>query len=379
MKIQIRDKAVKSILIPDRGSKIYYDLELKGFGIRVTSKGAKSFVLNYHVHRRERRMTIGSYPAWTVAAAREEAKKLKRLIELGQDPLAEREEINTAPSVSDLWQRFRTEHIPDLADRSQKDQISMWERYIVPELGNVRLSQLTASDTDNLHRLITRHAPVRANRVLESLRKALNHAVRWGWIERNPAHGFRRNPEVPKETFLSEADLTRSFECLEGMSNQKAANAIRLLILTGARRGEVLNAEWSEFDLERGLWIKPSSHTKQKRVHRVPLSPQAIALLENMKCEAEGPLLFPTSNGHAMQDFKRSWIWFKKEMGLPHLRIHDLRHSYASFLVSDGQPLTVIGKLLGHTQSQTTMRYAHLYDDTLREATSRIGSAISGA
>jgi integrase len=151
--------------------------------------------------------------------------------------------------------------------------------------------------------------------------------------------------------------------------HQRSANAIRLLILTGARRGEVLQARWSEFDLANGVWTRPSAHTKQKKLSRVPLNPIARAVLEKMPvADASGEFVFPGEPGAPVRDIKKFWKGVRKAAGLPkETRLHDLRHSFACMLVSRGLTLPVIRRLMGHTQIATTARYAHLLDATLRE------------
>jgi integrase len=153
-----------------------------------------------------------------------------------------------------------------------------------------------------------------------------------------------------------------------------------MLILTGARRGEVLSATWDQFDLQAGVWVKPSAHTKQKREYRVPLSAPMLALLTEMREEAETTYLFPARDGKSpLGDIKKSWAAICSTAGIRRLRIHDLRHSYASQLASAGLSLSVIEALLGHTQAQTTQRYAHLLDAPLRAATERVGVAVEAA
>jgi len=175
-------------------------------------------------------------------------------------------------------------------------------------------------------------------------------------------------------------------------------------MLTGARRGEVLSAHWDMFDLEAGVWVKPSAHTKQRTEHRVPLSAPAVALLKELKEGAAGPFVFPGTNGRPLCDVKRTWLTVCRDAGLakqepkrtgggrPALgkdgmrlltwrataRLHDLRHTYASVLASQGLSLPIIGALLGHTQPQTTARYAHLLDDPLRAATELVGTLVGG-
>ena len=369
---------VRTAPAPATGNSIIYDTDVKGFGLRITAKGARSFVLNYHLAGQERRLTIGSPPVWTVAAAREEAKALKRKVDQGQDPLGDKRAEREAPTVTDLWAEYSARHLSDLAPKNQKDVTTMWVKYILPRLGGTKLSNLTYMQIDNLHRSIP--FETRANRVAGSLRSALNDAIKWNWIAKNVANGFRRNTENPREYFLSAEQLADAFAALERMKNKRAAEAIHLLILTGCRRGEALTAEWSQFDLDRGVWTKPSSHTKQRRLHRTPLSPEAVILLQRMQATSKSDFLFPNgARTGPLQDIKKPWLWLKKELALPNLRLHDLRHTFASHLISQGEGLPVVGKLLGHTQNQTTMRYAHLLDEPLRKATNKIGKLVTDA
>lgn len=361
---------------PGKAHVIYYDEQIPGFGIRVTKAGARAFILNYHVSGRERRITIGRHPAWTAAAARERAKELRREIDQGHDPLDERQERRDAPSVGDLWKEYEKAHLPTLSLRSQLDQRGMWLTYILPELKNVAVKELTSRQVDQLHAAISAGKPTRANRVLEVLRKALNLAIRWEWIERNPADGFRRNAEHPRERYLTAEEYERVLGALDRMPNPRAANAIRLLILTGARRGEVLGLEWQDLDLDKGVWNRPPSKSKDRKRKRIALSNAAVVLLQAMSAGAPAGLLFPTRNGTPMPDINKPWAWLKKETGLPDLRVHDLRHSFASVLISSGETLETIGKLLGHSQHQTTMRYAHLMDDPQRRAANKLAATL---
>lgn len=164
---------------------------------------------------------------------------------------------------------------------------------------------------------------------------------------------------------------------LDAHSNQQAADIVRLCLLTGARSGEVMSATWDPFDLDAANWIKPSSHTKQKRVHRVPLSAPARQLLVSLPHRAGH--FFPShgKTGH-ITTIKKSWAEISRVAELDGVRVHDLRHSYASLLASGGESLLLIGQLLGHTQPQTTARYSHLLDDPLRQATERVGAVVMG-
>jgi integrase len=253
----------------------------------------------------------------------------------------------------------------------------MFNNYILPGLGSKsKLADIRASDIDKLHSSISKKHQTRANRIIGTLRKAFNLAKRWEWVTDNPCMGVNWNAEIPRNRYLSEDELCRFMNALDKHKEVISANVIKLLIYTGARRGETMKATWSQFDLEQGIWIKPSSHTKQRREHRVPLSPQAIELLKRIKRSAKSDFVFPGREGDHITDVKKSWDTIRRAAKLENIRLHDLRHSYASLLVSGGLSLPVIGALLGHTQSQTTMRYSHLMDAPLRLATSGVGSMI---
>jgi integrase len=393
---KLTDRFVKSAAAPDEGRpyRIYYDHEVKGFGLRVTKAGFRAFVLNYRSRGVERRFTIGSFPDWKVSAAREEAKRLKRLVDQGQDPMGDRHEERAAPTVNDLVDRYLAEHAPRKRERSRKEDESLIRQWIRPELGNKRVADLRHADIERVHRKITAYGTLtRANRAATLLSKMFSLAIRWEMRTDNPVRGLERNQEEKRNRYLAGDELRRLTEALAVHPNQGAANAIRLLLLTGARRGEILGATWDQFDLEEGVWTKAASFTKQRKLHRVPLSAPARQLLAEIKAAADreaevanrepSPFVFPAQQaarkgaGHLVE-IKGPWAAICKAAQLSGIRVHDLRHSYASILASAGLSLPVIGALLGHTQPGTTARYAHLFDDPLRAATERVGAIVTG-
>jgi integrase len=418
---RLTDNLVRKLPVPAIGSKITYDRgegAVRRFGARITAHGARAFVLRYSAGGRERLLTIGSYPDWSVVAAREEAKRLKREIDLGRDPLGERIAEREAPTVNELCDRYLEEHA--VKKRSEAEDRRMIDRTVRPELGTRKVAEIIYDDINRLHRKLTTTsarkkpgqrrrdrgtrtaggAPYAANRQLALLSKMFSLAILWGMRKDNPTKGVERNPEQSHERYLKGDELRRVTAALAAHPSQSAANAIRLLLLTGARRGEVLAATWDQFDLELGVWTKPSSHTKQKREHRVPLSAPARQLLAEMHENARrrarqqkqepSPYLFPgrasdgamgdgpTGDG-PMRDLKRSWIAICRAAELQGVRVHDLRHSFASVLVNAGQSLPMIGALLGHTNPATTAKYAHLYDDPLRAAAERVGAVVTAS
>jgi integrase len=377
---KLTDGIVKGLPAPSRGNKVHYDTVVKGFGCRVTAAGARAFVLNYRTRAgRERRYTIGAFPEWRTVAAREEAAELKKRIDRGEDPLAEIQAGRDAPTVSYLAERYIEEHLPKKRQGSQLEDRSMIATRVLPALGALKVADVTFSDIDGLHRKITKGGtPLRANRVVALLSKMFALAIKWRMRTDNPCRGVERNPENKRTRYLSGAEIAALTDALTKHDDQQAANIVRSLLFTGARRGEVLAAKWEDIDLESGVWTKPGATTKQKTLHRVPLSAPARLLLWELKATAvEGEYVFPgRARGHRVE-IKSNWARLCKAARITGARVHDLRHTYASIAASSGASLPTIGALIGHSQAQTTHRYAHLLDDPLRAATERVGSIIS--
>lgn len=376
---RITDKLVRDMVTPAKGAPhfIVRDDLVTGFGVRRTATGSTAFFLNYVIDGRERRMTIGGYPAWGVTAAREQAKELRRRVDAGEDPLGQREEARAELTMKELWDRYSVEVLPRKAGSSQRNERSMWDRLILPALGQKRISKVEPLDIRQLHRRISETTPAQANRVLASIRHVFNIAIEWRLMGSSPVGRKLANAEHGRERYLSADERARFFAALDSRPDTASGLALRFLFLTGARRGEVLKATWDQFDLAAAVWVKPSAHTKSRRSHRVPISPGALDVLRRARLLSTGPYVFPGKSGEALVEIKKLFKAVRVEAEINDFRIHDIRHSYASFLVSDGASLPVIGKLLGHTQVKTTSRYAHLEDDPLRLATNRLSQAIT--
>ena len=399
MKRRIVQQVIAKLDAPKSGNRITWDREVPGFGVRITSAGIISFVLEYRFHGRKRRYTIGRHPELTATAARERAMQLRVGLIDGYDPLEARQQDRLEPTVNDLATEYLERHavIHKRASSVRNDR-EMINNIIRPALGSLRLQAVGKRDLETLHASF-KATPYRANRVLALLSKMFSLAAEWEWVSVNPAHGIQRFQEDKRERWLTTQELHRFTKALDAYPDQNAADALRLLLLTGAREGEVLKAEWPQFDLQRGVWTKPSHHTKEKKIEHVPLSAAALELLRRMKRTAGvGGPLFPSvnRNGKPRVTLRRPWVQICKAAGLsdvftvqgkrrsitkskPTLRIHDLRHSFASHLVSNGVSLHIVGKLLGHTQSQTTQRYAHVADQALRDASNRMGEIFRTA
>lgn len=372
-KIRLTKTAVDKLSATDR-EVVYWDASLAGFGVRVKPSGAKSFIVQYRNRGtgRSRRKTIGqSGPLMSLNQAREIASGLLADVMRGLDPVAAARSERDAPSVPELVERYLSSHaIPKKRPKSVANDRSMLHRIVVPRLGHLKVAEVGHHDIQRMHNALNA-TPYQANRALALVSKMFELSIRWGWRPDNPAKGIEKYHEEMRHRWLSDAELDRMSEALARASNQAAANAIRLQLLTGARIGEVLSAKWSEIDLARGVWIKPSHHTKQKRTEHLPLSGAAKMLLTTIADEQTDPssFVFPGRKpGKHLVDLKRFWRSLLKDASITDYRIHDNRHTHASQLVSSGMSLPIVGRLLGHTSPITTQRYAHLADDPLREA-----------
>jgi integrase len=378
---RITESTIKALRPPETSNRVIYDQEVPGFGVRITARGAIAFVLEYTVEGRQRRYTMGSWPELTATAARQKARQIRGDIQrdgADADPLARREGQRTAPTVAELADRYLDEYArPHKRESSVYNDESLLNQIVRPELGRLRVASVQRDHIERLHRGL-RGRPYRANRALSLLSKMFSLAVEWRLRADNPCKGVRRNPEERREKWLRNEEITHLIAALAQHPNRVTANAIRLALLTGARRGELLKAQWEEFDLEREVWTKPSHHTKQRKVEHLPLSQPALALLRTLKQQADGEYVFPGKNG-PLKELKSSWASIRNAAGLTGVRLHDLRHTYASHLVSGGESLHIVGKLLGHTRPETTQRYAHLADDTLRKATAKFGAIVERA
>jgi integrase len=390
-KQHLTDAVIRRLPLPETGKRIALDDEVTGFGCRVTAAGARSYILRYTTRAgRERTYTIGDAAAWKTTAARAKARDLRRDIEDGGDPLGDVEDERAAPTVWELCDRFEAEHLPRKRPGTAEDYKRMLAIHVRPHFGShAKVADIRFEDIDALHRKITKSGSTyAANRCIAVLSKMLSLAQRWRMRSDNPARGIEKNPETKRKRYLSGDELARLTKALAAYPDCQAADIVRLLLLTGARRGEVLAMRWGDVDVDNGVWTKPGATTKQRTDHVVPLSAPARQLLSDIAERYAGehpkkPLpsyVFPGTGGTGhIVEIKKSWRHICKAAGITGLRIHDLRHSFASQLASGGASLPLIGALLGHSQPQTTHRYAHLFDDPQRAAVERVGSIITAA
>lgn len=401
-------RLVEALAAPAGEDLFCWDGELKGFGVRVKPSGVKSYVLKYRTRQGvARRFTFARHGEVTVEQARKRAAALLAEVRLGGDPAAERQEQRHAATVADLIDRYLKEapaSRPNKRPRSWQSDRGNLYRHVKPLLGKKQAASLIKADIENWQTDVANGksaareklgpravAHVRggkgaATRALASFRAMLSWGVERKIIPTNPALGVRPFEGRKCERFLSAEEMARLGDALaqlvaEAEINPHAAAIIRLLILTGCRKSEILTLQWPFVDFERACLRLPTSKTGAKTVQLGAPALEILAGLPRYESKAKGPAwVFPATRGDGYFSLPyKDWQTITAKAGLDGVRIHDLRHSFASACVADGVPLFITGKLLGHTQSRTTERYAHLGDTPLRAAADRTAKRLAEA
>jgi integrase len=370
---------------PSPRDSVIWDDEVHGFGLRVKPSGRKSYVIQYRtsVGQISRRMTLGPHGVYTVDKARERARRLLQSVRDGRDPAVERETARAMPTIRQIGERYLEEYArPKKRPLSVRSDQSNLTNHIYREFGDRLASDIKRADIMRL-RFRMRATPGAANRTISLLSKLFNLTESWGIRpdNSNPCRHVERYPERKMERFLSTEEMKRLGDALaEAARTQSvptpAIAAIRLLVFTGCRVSEILNLRWDEVDEERGCLRLAVSKTGAKTIH---LSAPAREALVGMQRRDRNPyVIVGRGEGH-FTNLRRPWLHIRTAADLRDVRLHDLRHSFASVGVAGGLSLPVLGALLGHTQPATTQRYAHLAADPLKQATDLIGQRIAAA
>jgi integrase len=375
-----RSKLTKRIVesaTPDLSKrKLLWDTEIIGFCVRIYPTGRKTYFFQYrNQHNATKFIKLGVHGNATTEQAREKAKELAIRVSAGEDPSLQSLPKISGATMEKLADKYLNLHAKtNKRPKSIKEDHSMLKNYVLKEFRSRRVDKITTEEIQALHARLHKKQ-IRANRLLSLLHKMFKLAVQWKWRIDNPVSGIQRYQENKRTRWLQEDELKGLQTTLDAYPHQNVANIIRLLLLTGARKHEMMEATWDQFNFKKGVWTIQAHTTKQKKFEQYPLSAPALKILKSMKENAEGsPFLFPGRvQGKPLQDIKNAWASIKKQADIKDCTLHDLRHTYASHLVSSGLSLSIVGKLLGHTQASTTQRYAHLADESLREATALFG------
>ncbi len=426
MQEKITKRSVEAITPSDK-IVFLWDIEIPGFGVRVTPKGARSYVLQYSINKRERRITIGRHGfEFTAEQARNEARRLRGLIATNQDPSQKEDRDQSPETITVLGKRYLEEYArPHKKPSGYAQDKRNLDNHITPLIGKLRIAEIERQDISRLMqevavgktareektikqgKRIVSGGEIVANRVLALMSKMLALAEDWHYRSAgtNPCKGIKKFKENKIERFLSTEELSRLGNALDDArkgqlivdpddemqipkkrkrggqikfgprsENRKAIDAITLLLLTGCRLGEILGLKWSHVDVERRMLLLPDSKTGRKIVY---LSEHAIELLKSITHNTKDVFVFPGKDPkEPIKTIRKPWVNICKAARLSDLRLHDLRHSFASVGASGGLSLPVIGALLGHSNPTTTARYAHLAASPVHQAADQIGAII---
>jgi integrase len=404
--VKITKRAVDGLECPANRDRVFiWDEALSGFGVAAFPSGKKVYVAQYRQDGRSRRLALGDHGRLTPEEARSLAKKTLGAVEGGADPIAKRKEGRAVRTFREVADDFLTMHVEGKRKaRTAEEYRRLMTKHVYPALGAMRVADVRRADIVRLHAKMA-GMPVNANRALAVISSV------WSWAARrdevsaiaNPVRGIERYPEQGRERFLTGEELARLGDTLReaetiglgwsvddssplakhtpkanrrAIADPHAVAAIRLLILTGARLREILGLQWSQVDSERGMAFLPTSKTGKKTIY---LSAAALAVLANVPRVKDALYVIAGKGAGQRVDLKRPWASVTRAARLEGLRIHDLRHSFASVGAGASFGLPIIGKLLGHSQPATTARYAHLDADPMRRAVDTIGATISAA
>jgi len=371
----------------DGGDATIWDNELKGFGIRAQGK-SKSYLVTTRCKGRLRKFTLGKHGHITAEAARQEAREILAEAKAGRDPALLRDRSRKSPSMKALCDRFMKDYVPDhCKDSTAAEYKRAVDLFIKPAIGTIRASEIERSDIAKFHHDLG-HIPYQANRALGVLSVMFNQAEVWNIRTdgSNPCRHVKKYVEKKRERFLSPEEYQRLGKTLreieaDGTETASAINAFWLLLLTGCRLSEIQTLRWDSVFLDIGELRLADSKTGAKIVL---LGDAAIDRLKKIHKSADdeddNPYVITGKKPDSyLTDLQHPWRRIRARAGLNDVRIHDLRHSFASNAVLMGEGLPMIGKLLGHTQVQTTARYAHLANDPVRTAATRIAGSIEQA
>lgn len=402
-KRRLTKKVIEAEPLPQSGKTVLKDSEFPNLCLAVYASGKRSWHLYYRTKdRKQRNPKLGSYPALTVDGARTLARQWQADVSRGSDPMAARKESKKRRIVAEFTNWFVTHHMEKrLKPTTQEEYLRILDKHIVPSLGKMKLDDVTPEIVQKLHHGM-RDTPRQANLTVAILRKMFNEAIRLGWRTepRNPAQHIGKYRENQRRRYLSKAELPRLWSVLEAAAQSSNPTdgilALQLLLLTGRRKSEILNLTWEELDLDRR---RMTLHDSKVGAMDYELSPEVVTLLKGVRDARARELQMtglPTSergrsisagdvSGHVIRGRKpgshlvglqRIWDRVRKEAGIADVRLHDLRHSYASIAIDAGVGLAEVKELLGHTTVQTTQRYAHLFIERKREAAAAVEKGI---
>jgi len=390
MKIELTEAFVANQLVcPSDRKKAEYvhnGVETRGLYVEVArgtpGQGVYRFRYKCPTSKTTKHIRIGSTAEISLLDAMAKAKEYRQRLDAGMEPVVVEKPMPTMPTLTKF---FEDSYLPYAKTRKRgwgRDK-TLFDNRLKEEFGNLKLDEITRQHAQGyLTRLIEdeKLAPATANHHVKLLRHVLNVALDWDVIGKNPVAKVRMLPVNNKiERYMTDKQLGKLLEVLATDPARNACNVALFLLSTGARLNEALTAKWANIDREHRLWRIPAADSKSNKVRSVPLNDSAIELLDQLDSEGKHDYLFVKKNGERYRYLHQVWGRIRKEAGLPWLRLHDLRHAYASMLVNSGRTLYEVQAILGHADPQVTTRYAHLSTAALQDAASQASKAISGA
>jgi len=364
---------VRTISCPAGKKKVnYYDSSIKGFLLETRITGGKTYALRYvDPHGRQIQHKIGDAGSISFDKAKNAAKIIRSRVVLGEDPAAEKRKKRNVPTLDEFWKENYYPH-SIRSKRSSRSDLSIYKNHLLQKFGTLHLDEINQQAVlDYYHELMAEdYAKASCNRIIVLLRNMFNMAKKWKipGAEVNPVTDIKLvDPNNARERYLTADETRRLYAELEKSDNPQLKYIIPLLLLLGCRKRELLDARWQDFDLERRSWRIPFCKTGKAR--HVPISKAALSILSQLPRWDKCPFVVP--NPKTLQPYTcvfRSWNTARKNAGLAEVRIHDLRHSNASYLINSGRSIYEVAKVLGHSQIKTTTRYAHLSQETLLAA-----------
>lgn len=381
--ISLTQALIPTLQCPEGKSRIEYcDKELPGLLLEVRSSGASTFSLRYKTNLQTKYIKLGTSELITLAEARKKAKALKAEIALGADPRGEAKARRAIPTLTDF---FNESYLPyaKVHKRSWQRDVQLFAR-IRNKFGHLRLDQVQKQQVAVFHAGLIEEglSAASADHHPKLMRRMFSMAIEYELIEKNPLANFGLfNRDNKVEHYLSDVQLCQLMDVLRTDSNRAVCNIAILLLGTGCRLNEILTAKKSDIDVDNRVLKIAASNSKSKRIRTVPLNDASIDIILKQIEDTKGYdyLFINHQTGKPYTTIMKVWTRLRNKAGLPHLRIHDLRHSFASFLVNSGRTLYEVQQILGHSQSIVTERYAHLSTKTLQDAANSASLVILGA
>jgi len=370
MALRLTKDSIEREKLPEPGRKERFirDDMVRGLGVRVRASGAKSFVFEGRVKGRPRRLTLGAWPDLSVVLARQRAMEIRTAIARGEDPAGDAQTARKELTFGELTSTYRERHAKPHKRPAWQDENTL-RRYVPKAWSSRRLSDITRSDVAQLHGKVGEaHGRYAANRTLALLRTMFNLARTWELFKAdNPAQGIKQFKEQKRERYLSPEELQKVNAALLEEPDWRWRAYFPLALMLGTRRSELLAMRWTDVDLTARTWRIPE--TKAGNTHLLPLPSPVMAMLESLPSRDKSEWVFPGegATGHIVAPSK-AWQRIRARAGVADVRIHDLRHTLASWLVAQGFNLPLVGRALNHTQTATTARYSHLALEPVRAA-----------